>query len=522
MKHPPKQSIPKGSLSPFHWNHAGAFSGKFVILSFLLILSMSISSFAGSWSTKTSIQGASCALFPQFSSDGETVVYLDNLAVYTKDEYSLDVVVLEGDDFGDKTVLGSNGIQNNFPYVETHPAISGNGNTIVYLGNDPVNNENRLFYATKNASGVWSNAQVIDSIPTGWLDGRLSLDYSGNTLAYICGTGGFFGGTSTLFLAERVGGVWQAPKQISNHEGDYAGAAGNPVLSDNGTTLLWRQANHQFEILVSQKIAGTWQSPQVLTSSEEDENYPYLSRDGSTIFYWKIYLDGNVYRNKELYAIKKEGGSWQSPKLISKTPVLITTYDSRVAASESGNRVVYPAYIKEGDTITTSYLLASEYQNGSWTTPSQISSADFGYQLYPTMSADGKDLIFSEGEQLYHMHNSTAAEENEDPGKIDPPLGNFYAWQNKEQISSGKTWTIRFNAPLSQSTVNSQNIYVLDWQNNVIPVTIQYHSSGNKVVVTPLNPYDSKEWYYLYITDGVKSLVGNTMTQGIRMKFVIE
>lgn len=494
-----------------------------MVLSLVFILTCALPVMAGSWGTPSYIQSTWYAMWPDISDDGGTIVFLDTENTYNDKAYELAVKVVEKNNgsWSEPVALANNGIKNDFPIVHTHPVISGDGNTIIYLGCSPAN-ENRMYGIERRSDNSWGEPYIIAAIPTGWFGSYISTDYNGDTLAYICGDGdGWFGGTATLYISEKTNGDWQTAQKVYN--GDLTGAASVPSLSTDGRKLAWLQAGSQTEVLTAEKAGTAWTEATVLTQSDENETLASISGDGNTVIFCRNYLEGSTVTGKDFFAIKKINGQWQQAvKLNISLECVVSSEDVPPAVDSSGNRVIYTTYERDGDTISSGHLMITEYQNGSWTTPSALTSSTWLYHSHPKLSPDGKELVFKGDANLMYMHTDSDPPQEPEEERQDPDLGAFTAWETREDVASDKEWTIRFSRELDQTSIDSSRIYVRDWRGTDIPVSLSISEDASEVSVTPGQAYDSKEWYYLYISGDIRSANENTLNQGIRMKFIIQ
>lgn len=88
-----------------------------------------------------------------------------------------------------------------------------------------------------------------------------------------------------------------------------------------------------------------------------------------------------------------------------------------------------------------------------------------------------------------------------------------------EDVSVDKVWHIVFNMEFNKSTVNSNNIIVLDEKQQHVPVTVCCGQDNKSVTVSPVNSYVSGKTYNLIITKNVQAASGKTMGSPKRMKF---
>ncbi|RKD24646.1 hypothetical protein BEP19_09740 [Ammoniphilus oxalaticus] len=67
------------------------------------------------------------------------------------------------------------------------------------------------------------------------------------------------------------------------------------------------------------------------------------------------------------------------------------------------------------------------------------------------------------------------------------------------QVASDKVFEIRFDPGVNESFLNSENLYVIDSNNNVIKTTIQKINDELVHVLPPKNGYEEGDVYRLYI-----------------------
>lgn len=94
-------------------------------------------------------------------------------------------------------------------------------------------------------------------------------------------------------------------------------------------------------------------------------------------------------------------------------------------------------------------------------------------------------------------------------------------WEEKKNVSIGKSWVIEFNEDLDISTVNNQTVYIQDESEKNFESIVTLLDS-NKVEITPIvHGYLPKSKYTLIIKD-VKSNEGEHLDTIIKMPFEIE
>lgn len=89
-------------------------------------------------------------------------------------------------------------------------------------------------------------------------------------------------------------------------------------------------------------------------------------------------------------------------------------------------------------------------------------------------------------------------------------------------VSINKVWHIKFNMELNKNTVNSNNIMVLNEDQQPVPINVTCGADNKSVTVAPLNCYSYGKTYSLIITKNVQALSGKTVGSAKRMKFNTE
>ena len=97
----------------------------------------------------------------------------------------------------------------------------------------------------------------------------------------------------------------------------------------------------------------------------------------------------------------------------------------------------------------------------------------------------------------------------------------YKEWTEKTNLEPDKVWTINFNNDINQSTINSNNVYVIDEGNNIFNTKTDIINSKT-IKVTPISNYSYGKVYYLYIKNIEKSNSNDILKENIRMKFSIK
>lgn len=91
-----------------------------------------------------------------------------------------------------------------------------------------------------------------------------------------------------------------------------------------------------------------------------------------------------------------------------------------------------------------------------------------------------------------------------------------------ENVSVNKVWHITFNMELNKSTINSNNIKIVDENQKSVPISISFGGDKRSITVAPLNSYIPGKTYSLIISKNVKAMSGKNLMSPKTMKFSTE
>lgn len=198
------------------------------------------------------------------SNDGSVVVAL--LPNSGTDQYTRSIAVAHrvGDAWGAPQVIATNGRHSGASFQplpsDTRPAISGDGQTIVYLGYASDLSTNSAFIIRRQSDNTWSTPQnVTPTLPN--VHDLMSLNYDGTVLAVSDFP---FFGTQQLYVLSRSGDVWSEPVQVTPTSPDPLTGGGNPSLSASGNDLVYI---HNARLTYLSRSGSTWSYPQELTDN---------------------------------------------------------------------------------------------------------------------------------------------------------------------------------------------------------------------------------------------------------------
>lgn len=96
----------------------------------------------------------------------------------------------------------------------------------------------------------------------------------------------------------------------------------------------------------------------------------------------------------------------------------------------------------------------------------------------------------------------------------------FTTWSSKTTAEVNKVWTISFNAPLLETSVNSDTIYVQNSKQEKMVTTVKLSTDGLSVTVTPSNDYTVGD-YNLFITSGIRSRLAVIHVEPVIVPFTV-
>lgn len=80
-------------------------------------------------------------------------------------------------------------------------------------------------------------------------------------------------------------------------------------------------------------------------------------------------------------------------------------------------------------------------------------------------------------------------------------------------------WSIRFNIPLDEASVNEKSMEVTDTEGYIMRTDISYRASDNRIVISPLDSYEEERYYLLKVSKKVRSIKGQNLKTVISILF---
>lgn len=335
-------------------------------------------------------------LYSDLSDDGARLVALIPYSGSDKTTRNIVATEMDGGSWKTPVVIAQNGAYSDetlqiLPQV-THPVISGDGNTIAYVGYTGVTYG---VYVVDRQGDAWSTPSLIN---TGLENTHywISISQDGSTLA-LCNYPFF--GTQQVYVVTRNNGTWSAPVTIG--DGRY------PSLSADGKRLAYV---FSVDVAFSEKINGSWTAPVNLTSYDYLKymvDYPQMSGDGASIYYWIVTSvpsgTVSIETDQNLYVMRRTGAAWGQPQRINKERVLPAEVTKGPAAADYyANRFIFSVPVTETQGsdlfVLASNLFTTEWVNGAWQEAPLVEYNGHGnYNKWPQLTPDGKTLTFDAG-----------------------------------------------------------------------------------------------------------------------------
>lgn len=232
----------------------------------------------------------------------------------------------------------------NSDFSEYLPSVSADGKTIVFTRK--INNDNEdLFISYLLDEGQWTTPKDIEELNTPYNEGAPALSPDGNTLVFVsCDRKESYGGCD-LFISYKTENGWSPAANFGDKINSPAYET-QPCLSDNGKMILF----------CSNRIGGfggkdiwlsfknkenSWVKPINLgpdINTSENEECPFLHSDGKTLYFSS---DGHPGMGKKdiFMSRMKSLNSWTKPLNIGY-PINSPLDESSFAAFTKGDKAL--------------------------------------------------------------------------------------------------------------------------------------------------------------------------------------
>ena len=357
------------------------------------------------WGSPTAVSATGWPELLYFSINNDATRLVGLERWNSSDDHDHNVVVSEyaGGAWQPPTVIAANGVYatGNFIWMPqwTHPIISGDGDTIVYLG--WTGETNAVYVVDRLPAGGWSAPALIDT-GLGNTHYWISLSQDGRTLALASYS---FEGGDHVYVLRRTGDVWSALTRVSAESGPLAGGR-FPSLSGDGRKLVYIQ---NARALFTEQIGGQWTAPLALSdNSQGDTAFPQMSRDGRTVIYWLIHPIDSALMVQDLYVLRRDGSTWGAAERVNTQRILPITdvSEAPAASNDQATRLIYARPLSSSN--TASDLLISEWRDGVWQESQLVATDGWIYNWWPRLAPDGMTLTFEgSNSRIWQMQTDT-------------------------------------------------------------------------------------------------------------------
>lgn len=243
-------------------------------------------------------------------------------------------------------------IINKLLYDEYAPAISPDGNTLVYQSNESGKSwkKFRLWESRRNERGFWTEPKEIEAVNSEFDEGQeiggANISYDGSTLFFHVvmddGNGDIYAATRKKD-EEGVWGDWESPAKVSGAINSEDSEMFPSVASDgakmyytsynaeNDTTKTNRKGTKCYKLMVSTKdLNGNWGKGEELPEPVNGmcDKYVRVMPDNQSIFFSSTRTGGSPKNSDDFdlyYTELQPGNEWTEPKPTDISPLVKST-----------------------------------------------------------------------------------------------------------------------------------------------------------------------------------------------------
>lgn len=103
----------------------------------------------------------------------------------------------------------------------------------------------------------------------------------------------------------------------------------------------------------------------------------------------------------------------------------------------------------------------------------------------------------------------------------DPNAFDEIEYTSSTPFIQDKQIRVTFSKELDESTLNDDNVYVLDSKDNKVDIVMSYDKASTTLKVSPRSFYKAEESYRLYLTRNILSKYGEQLKQGVKYNFTV-
>lgn len=232
-------------------------------------------------------------------------------------------------------------------YDSFYPAISGDGNSLIFLSNFTDSEEVTMMFTHKISASAWKDPIEMPrtfNLPNLTFEGGYSLNFDGSQMYFTFKKSGGMGGFD-IWYCERNGNSWGAPQNLGNSVNSSA-HEGMPSISADGQYLYFSRCESMSnqnaggcEIFVAKrKSSKSWNTPVALPGNiNNGGSYsPKILADSETLIFASDRAGGKG--GMDLYYTRKEGDQWVDPQ---KMDFVNTTVDDQFVSVPAKGRYIF-------------------------------------------------------------------------------------------------------------------------------------------------------------------------------------
>jgi hypothetical protein len=250
-------------------------------------------------------------------------------------------------------------------YENYSPAISGDGNAMVYMSNYSSEGNSLMMYTEKKSASSWKDPVELPrtmNIPHLTYQNGYCLNFDGSEFYFTFKKSGGLGGFD-LWMSKRQGGAWVNTQNLGSPINSSLND-GSPSISSDGKTMYFMSCETMTDnsasgckLMKSSRSRATakWGKPEELPSQINQGNTmsPNILADGETLMFLS-----DSQGNMQWYQSRLEEGSWSDPVGMEFLPVNGTR---NISVAARGRYVYHDKAVDRGR-IIAQILIPEEYK----------------------------------------------------------------------------------------------------------------------------------------------------------------
>lgn len=193
------------------------------------------------------------------------------------------------------------------------------------------------------------------------------------------------GSDDHTFMSEYRNGSWMYPVDQDDHISINDGSNAHAAMDESGNAIVvWDGSDgSNNQIFMSEYRNGAWTHPSNQTDNispdGQDAYNPWVAMDdnGNAIIVWEQRENTGTYY--QIFKSEYRNGSWTHPSDLTSSnyisPDGASSRDARVAMDNNGNAIII--WRQDNDSGPNSMVFMSEYRGGNWTHPASRSSGNY-------------------------------------------------------------------------------------------------------------------------------------------------